>query len=164
MGVVRPFQYWTLWMSKWHKGTLYYDTTIYNSMLHDMDRVMRLLAKNMTQWKEDIYSAVKVAWQKLSKLYAEVTTTPGVLLIATLILDSSWLLWLLRKRNNAMDINPEDKTSLSIQYQEAFLKYVENKYCVKHRWMSATKPEDVQHSNFLPSATASGFGQTSSHS
>jgi hypothetical protein len=30
--------------------------------------------------------------------------------------------------------------------------------------MSATKPEDVQHSNFLPSATASGFGQTSSHS
>jgi hypothetical protein len=92
MGVVRPFRYRTLWMSKWHKGTLYYDTTIYNGMLHNMDRVMRLLAKNMTQWKEDLYSTVKVARQKLSKLYAEVTTIPGVLPIATLILDSSWLL------------------------------------------------------------------------
>jgi len=27
-----------------------------------------------------------------------------------------------------MDINPEDKTSYTTQYQEAFLKYVENEY------------------------------------
>jgi len=31
-----------------------------------------------------------------------------------------------------MDINPEDETSYTIQYQEAFLKYVENEYSPKH--------------------------------
>jgi hypothetical protein len=46
-----------------------------------------------------------------------------------------------RKWDKAMNINPEDETSYTVQYQEAILKYVENEYCTKHRWMSITKPE-----------------------
>jgi len=35
-----------------------------------------------------------------------------------------------------MDINPEDEISYTTQYQEAFLMYVENEYCAKHRCVS----------------------------
>jgi hypothetical protein len=61
----------------------------------------------------------------------------------------------------AIDINPEDEMSYTTQYQEAFLKYVENEYCAKHRRMSVTKPENHQHSNIFPSANVAGFGQSS---
>jgi hypothetical protein len=37
-----------------------------------------------------------------------------------------------RKWGKGMDINPEDETSYTTQYQEAFLKYVENIYFAKH--------------------------------
>jgi hypothetical protein len=36
-------------------------------MFDHMDGMMRALAKKKTQWKEDLYFAVKVACQKLSK-------------------------------------------------------------------------------------------------
>jgi len=35
--------------------------------------------------------------------------------------------------DKGMDINLEDETSYTTQYQEAFLKYVENEYCAKHQ-------------------------------
>ena len=38
-----------------------------------------------------------------------------------------------------MNIIPEDETSYATQYQEAFLKYVENEYCAKHRRLPVTK-------------------------
>jgi len=60
-----------------------------------------------------------------------------------------------------MDINPKDETSYTTQYQEAFLKYVENKYCAKHRQLSVIKPEQIPSNNSCPSATASGFGPPS---
>jgi len=60
-----------------------------------------------------------------------------------------------------MDIYPEDETSYTTQYQEAFLKYVENEYCAKHRRVPVNKFEMVQNSNFVPSATASGSYQSS---
>jgi len=60
-----------------------------------------------------------------------------------------------------MDINPEDETSYTTQYQEAFLKYVENEYCAKHRRVPVNKFETVQSSNFVPSAMASGSYQSS---
>jgi len=31
-----------------------------------------------------------------------------------------------------MDINPEDETSYTNQYQKAFLRYVENEYFANH--------------------------------
>jgi hypothetical protein len=57
-----------------------------------MDGVMRALAKKKTQWKEDLFFAVKLAKQKLSKYYAEVTPTTGMLLISAQILDPFWKL------------------------------------------------------------------------
>jgi hypothetical protein len=43
-----------------------------------------------------------------------------------------WKLLSYRKWDAGMDINPENKTSFTTQYQEAFVKYVENEYSAKH--------------------------------
>jgi len=87
MEVLRPFRYCTLWMSKRHTVTLYQVITVYNDMFDQMDGVMRALAKKKTQWKEDLFFAVKLARQKLSKYYVEVTPMTGMLLISAHILD-----------------------------------------------------------------------------
>jgi hypothetical protein len=82
-----------------------------------------------TQWKEDLFFAVKLARQKLSKYYAEVTPRTGMILISAHILDPFRKLGSFRKWDNEMYINLEDETSYTTQYQEAFLKYMENEYC-----------------------------------
>ena len=69
MEVLRPFQYWTLWMSKRHTVTLHHVITVYNDMFNHLDGVMWALAKIMTRWKEDLFFAMKLAQQKLSKSY-----------------------------------------------------------------------------------------------
>jgi hypothetical protein len=56
-------------------------------MFDHIDGVMRALAQKKTRWKEDLFFAVKLAWQKLSKYYTEVTPTMGMLLISAHILD-----------------------------------------------------------------------------
>jgi len=56
-----------------------------------------------------------------------------------------------------MDINPEDETSYTTQYQEAFLKYLANEYCATHGRVPVNKFETVLSSNLVPSATGSGF-------
>jgi hypothetical protein len=66
-----------------------------------------------------------------------------MLLISTHILDPFQELRLFRKWDNGMDINPEDETSYTTQYQEAFLKYVENEYSAKHQGMPVNKFETV---------------------
>jgi len=91
-------------------------------MFDHMDGVMRALAKKKTQWKEDLIFAVKLARQKLSKSYPEVTPTTGMLLISAHILDPFRKMRSFRQWDTGMDINPEDETSYSTQYQEAFLK------------------------------------------
>jgi len=126
MEVLRPFRYWTLWISKRHTVTLHHVITVYNDMFDHMDGVMRALAKKKTPWKEDLFFAVKLARQKLSKYYAEVTPTTGMLLISVHILDPCRKLQSFRKWDKGMDINPEDETSSTTKSQEAFLKYVEN--------------------------------------
>jgi hypothetical protein len=161
MEVLRPFRYSTLWMSKTHTVTLHHVVTVYNDMLDHMDGVMRALAKKKTQWKEDLFFAVKLARQMLSKYDAEVTPTAGMLLIGVHILDPFRKLRSYRKWDKGMDINPEDETSYTTQSQQAFLKYVENEYCAKHRRVPVNKFETVQNSNFVPSATASGCYQSS---
>jgi len=60
-----------------------------------------------------------------------------------------------------MDINPEDETSYTTQYQEAFMRYAENEYCAKHRRVPVNKLETVPSSNLVPSAMASGSYQWS---
>jgi len=103
----------------------------------------------------------KVARQKLSKYYAEVTPMTSLLVISANILDLFRKLWWFRKWDKAMDINSEDKTSYTPQYQEAFLKYVKNEYCAKDWRMSVIKPENDPHSLIPHYAKDSGFGQSS---
>jgi len=88
MDVLRPFWYWTLWMSKWHTVTLHHVITVYNDMFNHMDGVMWALAKKKTQWKENLFFAVKLARQQLPKYYTEVTPTTGRLPIDAQILDA----------------------------------------------------------------------------
>ena len=78
---------------------------------------------------EDLVFTVKLAWQKLSKYYAEVTPTTGMLRMSAHILNHFWKLQSFRKWDKGMDINPEDHSSYTTQYQEAFLGYVGNEYC-----------------------------------
>jgi hypothetical protein len=148
-------------MSKRQTVTLHHIITVYNNMFDHMDGVMRALPMKKTQWKEDLFCAVKLAWQKLSKYYAAVTPTIGMLLISAQILDRFRKLRSFTKWDKGMDINPEDETSYSTQYQEAFVKYVENEYCAKHRHAPVSKHETVPRSNLVPSAPASGSYQSS---
>ena len=80
-------------------------------MFDHMDGVMHALAKKKTQWKEDLCFEVKLARQKLSKYYAEVTPTTGMLLISAHILYPFRKLRSFRQSDKGMDINPEDETS-----------------------------------------------------
>jgi len=130
-------------------------------MFDHMDGVMQSLAKKKTQWKEDLFFAVKLARQKLSKYYAEVTPTTGMLLMSAHILYPFGKLRLFRKWDKGMDINPQDETSYTTQYQEAFLKYVENEYCAKHRRVPVNTLQSLLSSNHISSATASRSCQSS---
>jgi len=141
--------------------TLHYVITVYNEMFHHLDDVVQALAKDMTQWNEDLYFAVKFARQKLSKYFIEVTPTTAMRLISADILDPFWKLRLFRKWDKGMDITPEDKTSCSAQYQEAFLKYVENEHGAKHQQLPVTNPKSVLYNNLFSSTMASRCGQSS---
>jgi hypothetical protein len=61
MEVLRPFRYWTLWMSKKHTVTLHHVMTVYNDMFDHMDGVNQALAKKKTQKNRDLFFAVKLA-------------------------------------------------------------------------------------------------------
>jgi hypothetical protein len=119
-----------------------------------MHGMMRALAKRKTQCKEDLFLAVKLAWQKLSKYYTEVTPTTGIYHISTHILDPCRKLRSCWKWDKWTDINPDDETSYTTHYHEAFLNDLENEYCVKHQGVPVNKPETVPSSNFVPSASA----------
>jgi len=130
-------------------------------MFDHMDGVMRALAKKKTQWKEDLFFAVKCVQQKLSTYYTEVTPTTGMLLITAHILDPFRKLRSFRNWDNGMDINPDDETSYTTQYQEALLRYVEIEYCPKHRRLPVIKSDNTQNNNPTPFDEASRSGQSS---
>jgi hypothetical protein len=54
----------------------------------------------------------------------------------------------------AMNMNPDDRTFYTAQYQEASLKYLENEYSAKHRRMSIIQSENIPHCNIFLSANA----------
>jgi hypothetical protein len=122
---------------------------------------MESLDKQKTQWKEDLYFAVKVVRQMLSKYYCDVPPTTGLVFVSAHILDFFRKLRSCSKWDQGMDINSEYETSETTQYQEAFLSNVEIKYFAKHRQMCVIEPDSFQPGNFFPSAKASGFGQLS---
>jgi len=121
--------------------------------------VMRALAKKKTSCKEELFFTVKLARQKLSRYNTEVTPTTVMLFISANILDPFWILRLLTKWDNGLHINPQDKTFYTTQYQEAFLKYVENEYCAKHGRVPVNKNESFPSRDFILSATSSGSCQ-----
>jgi len=47
-------------MSRRHTVTFHHVITVYNDMFNHMDCDMRALAKKKTQWKEDLFFAVKL--------------------------------------------------------------------------------------------------------
>ena len=48
-------------MSNRHTVTLHHVITIYSDMFDHMDGILQALAMKKTQWKEDVYFAVKFA-------------------------------------------------------------------------------------------------------
>jgi hypothetical protein len=159
--VLRPFWYWTLWMSKRHTVTLHHFLTVYNDMFDPMDGVMQALANKKTKWKEHLFFAVKCARQKLSKYYTKVTPTTGMLRSTAHILDPFGKLRSFSNWDKGMDINPEDETCYTTQYQEAFVKYVENEYCAKHRRLLVNKSDNTLNNNLSSFEMASRSGQSS---
>jgi hypothetical protein len=137
-------------MSKRHTVTLHHVITVYNDMCDHNDGVMRAMAKKKTQWKKELFFAVKLAPQKLSTSYAKVTPKTGMVQISAHIFDPFCKLRSFSKWDKGIDNNPEDETSYTTQYQEAFLKYVENEYCAKHRHVPVNKFETVHSSNLVP--------------
>jgi len=85
----------------------------------------------------------------------------GMLLILVHILDPFWMMRSFRKLDKGMDINTENETFYTTQYQEHFQKYVENEYCAKYRCLPVNKPGIVLSNNLLPFAMASWSGQSS---
>jgi len=126
MEVLRLFRYWTLWMSKRHTVTLHQLIPVYNDVLNRTNGLMWPFAIMETQWENDLFFAVKLAWQALSKYDDEVTPKTGMVLSSAHILDPYWKLQSFRKWDNGMHINPEDETSYIPQCREAFPKYKEN--------------------------------------
>jgi hypothetical protein len=98
---------------------------------------------------------VKLATQKLSKYYADVTAMTGLLLISVHILNPFWNLQLFRKWDNGMVTNSEDEIFYISHYQKAFLKYAENEYFAKHRRVLVNQLESITCSNLVRSARAS---------
>jgi hypothetical protein len=92
MEALRPFRYWTRWMSKRHTVTLHQVITVYNDMFDHMHGMIRTLHQKKTQSNKDFFFAVKSTQKKLSKHYAEVTPMMGILPISLHILDPFWKL------------------------------------------------------------------------
>jgi hypothetical protein len=124
-----------------------------------MDSVMRALAKQKTQLKEDLFFTVKFAREIISNHYADGTHTMGMLLISAHIIDHFRKLLSFRNWDKGMDIHPEDEIFYTTQYSEAVLKYVDNEYCAKHLHVVVNELESVQGSNLIPSGTLSASCQ-----
>jgi len=86
-------------MSKRHIVTLHHVSTEYNDVFDQIDGVMSTLAKKRTPWKGDLFFAVKIAQQMLSKYDAEVPPSTGMLLISEHILHPFRKLRSCRKRD-----------------------------------------------------------------
>jgi hypothetical protein len=126
-----------------------------------MDGVMQALAKKKTQWTEDLFFTVKLARSKLSKYYTEVPPLTAMHLYSAHILNPFQKLQSFSTWDERMDINPEEATSCTTHYKEAFLKYGENEYCAKHRHVPVNELETLPSCNPDPSATASGSYKSS---
>jgi hypothetical protein len=85
----------------------------------------------------------------------------GMLLISENILNRFRKLQSFRKWDKGMDINPEDETSYTTEYQQPFLKDVENQYSAQYRHVPVNKLQSLPNSNPIFSAMTSTSCQIS---
>ena len=160
MEILRRLRYWILWMLKRQMVTPPHVITANNDMFDHRDGIMQPLPKKNTLLKEDFYFAMKCARQKLPKYHAEVSPVPGTRFISAQILEHFRKLRSFWEWGKGMHINPEDETSYTTQYQEACLKYVQNKYCAKLWHLPIITPESVQSNNLFSSTMAQLSGKS----
>ena len=83
---------------------------------------MRASDKKKTQCKKNLFFTVRFARQKLSKCYAAVTTTTGILLDSSHTFNAFCTLRSFQKWDMGIDIHPEVPTPYTTQYHELFLR------------------------------------------
>jgi len=88
------------------------------------------------------------------------TSTVGINLISAHIFDLLWKLQSFRKQDRGININPQEETSYTTQYEEALLKYVENEYYTKRRCLPVIDSEPVPSNNLFSFVMASRSGQS----
>ena len=116
--------------------------------------------RRLNEWKT--YSLPwSLGGKRCPNSISEVTPTSAMLLISAHILDCFQKLQSFTQWGKGMDNHPEDETSYTTKYQEAFLMYVENKYCATHWQLPVTNPETIPDNNVISSAIASRSGQSS---
>jgi len=107
-----------------------------------------------------MYFPISIARVIMSKNNAEFTPFSYLLLISGHILDAFRKLRLFGKWDKAKRINSGNETSLTVQYQKAFLIQAEHECYSKHQLMSVIKPKYDHPSHFFPLANASRFAQS----
>jgi hypothetical protein len=135
-------------MLKRNTLTLHQIIGVYNDMFDLLDVILRAFAHWKTASMEDLYSVVTLTGQNMSKCYADITPTPGMLLISVHILNhfqmsESFWMW-----DKGIDTNPENETTYTAQYTEVFMKNVKPEYCAKHRRVSVNTPKKFQAALF----------------
>jgi len=135
--------------------------SVYNDMFNHRNCMIRAWPGIKNPWKEDLFFAVKLARQKQSKYYTGVTPMTCMLLIAAHMLHPLWKLRSFGMSDNGMHLKPEDETSYTTQFQEPFVRYVENEFCAKHRRVPVNMQESFPSSNLIHSTTSSGSCQSS---
>jgi len=155
-----PFWHWILSMSTRYTLTPHCNITLWDDMYDHIDGIMWALPKWNTWCREHLYFTIMYMWQKLSKYYADVTSNTSMIHISANIVDPFQKLQSFWKWVKGLDIKPEDETCYTPKYQEAFLRYVENEYCVKYRHLPIIESKRVPTNNLFPSTMASTSGQS----
>jgi hypothetical protein len=88
MDAQTPLRYCTLWISWRRKVTRHHGITVKNHMSEHKGGIMGDLSIAKTALYYDMFFAVELASQILSKCHAEGTPVPGMLLISACILDN----------------------------------------------------------------------------
>jgi len=84
-----------------------------------------------------------------------------ILLISALILDPFQKMQLFKICHKGIDIDLENKSFYTTQYQKVFLKYVGNKHWAKNRQLYIVTPKRIPRNTLFPSTMASGSAQSS---
>jgi len=148
-------------MSKMHTVRLHPHITVYSDMFNHMDAIIRNLVEKKNQWKQELFFAMKLARQKLSKHHAELTPMTGMLLNSVYILDPFQKLRSLESEIREWIFILRMRHPILLNTERHFLQYVDNEYNARHRHVPVSKLDSLPSCTFVTSAKASGSCQTS---